>query len=55
MVGAEFRFQLGYSALVRAMTSPFVSQVLLNNERETGHSLQDRTNAVRPEAVAVAE
>ena len=27
-VGAELRFQLGYSALVRAMTSPFVSQVL---------------------------
>lgn len=26
-VGAEVRFQLGYSALVRAMTSPFVSQV----------------------------
>jgi len=26
-VGAEFRFQLGYSALVRAMTSPFVTQV----------------------------
>jgi len=27
LVGAEFRFQLGYSALVRAMTSPFVAQV----------------------------
>ena len=27
LVGAEFRFQLGYSALVRAMTSPFVVQV----------------------------
>ena len=26
-VGREIRFQLGYSALVRAMTSPFVSQV----------------------------
>ena len=26
-VGAEVRFGLGYSALVRAMTSPFVSQV----------------------------
>ena len=26
-VGAEVRFQLGYSALVRAMTSPFVAQV----------------------------
>jgi predicted amino acid racemase len=27
-VGAEFRFGLGYSALVRAMTSPFVSHVI---------------------------
>jgi ornithine racemase len=27
-VGAEIRFQLGYSAVVRAMTSPFVSQVV---------------------------
>lgn len=27
-VGTEVRFQLGYSALVRAMTSPFVSQVM---------------------------
>ena len=26
-VGTEFRFHLGYSALVRAMTSPFVNQV----------------------------
>ena len=39
LVGAEFRFQLGYSALVRAMTSPFVSQVLLDDERETGRTL----------------
>lgn len=29
-VGREIRFQLGYSALVRAMTSPFVSQVTSN-------------------------
>jgi len=28
MVGAELRFQLNYSALVRLMTSPFVSKVL---------------------------
>lgn len=28
-VGAEVRFQLDYSALVRAMTSPFVARVLL--------------------------
>lgn len=27
-VGAEMRFQLNYSALVRAMTSPFVAQVM---------------------------
>lgn len=27
-VGAEIRFQLNYSALVRAMTSPFVAQVM---------------------------
>lgn len=33
LVGAEFRFQLGYSALVRAMTSPFVFQV----HRAQGH------------------
>ena len=26
-VGTEFRFHLGYSALVRAMTSPFVNQI----------------------------
>ncbi len=27
LVGAQLRFHLGYSALVRAMTSPFVTQV----------------------------
>ena len=27
-VGAEITFQLNYSALVRAMTSPFVSKVM---------------------------
>lgn len=31
-VGAEIRFGLGYSALMRAMTSPFVSQVLMGLE-----------------------
>jgi predicted amino acid racemase len=55
LVGAEIRFQLGYSALVRAMTSPFVSQVLLNDEGETGRPRQDRTHAAKPEAVAIAE
>ena len=28
-VGAEFRFHLRYSALVRAMTSPFVNQTFV--------------------------
>ena len=32
-VGAEVRFELGYSALVRAMTSPFVSQVTMSRGR----------------------
>jgi len=34
-VGAEVRFGLGYSALVRAMTSPFVSRV--TSERPLSH------------------
>jgi predicted amino acid racemase len=55
LVGAEFRFQLGYSALVRAMTSPFVSQVLLDDKRETGRTLQAHTYVTKPEAMAVAD
>ena len=35
-VGAEIKFQLNYSALVRAMTSPFVARVVRARER---HSL----------------
>jgi predicted amino acid racemase len=31
-VGAEVRFQLNYSAMVRAMTSPFVSKVLRSSD-----------------------
>jgi predicted amino acid racemase len=54
-VGAELRFGLGYSALVRAMTSPFVSQVLFDDEREPGSVLRARTHVIEPEAVAVAE
>jgi len=35
-VGAEIRFGLGYGALVRAMTSPFVSQVTTANRGVVG-------------------
>jgi predicted amino acid racemase len=47
-VGTELRFGLGYSALVRAMTSPFVSQVLLDEERESGSALRARTHVRLP-------
>ena len=39
-VGAEITFQLNYSALVRAMTSPFVAKVIMpGRHAQKGHPL----------------
>jgi predicted amino acid racemase len=54
-VGVDVRFGLGYSAVVRAMTSPFVSRVLLDDVREMGRTFQARGSVTRPEAQALAE
>ena len=39
-VGAEIRFQLNYSALVRAMSSPFVAKVVKAESRDEGVSFK---------------
>ncbi|MEK6239334.1 MAG: hypothetical protein N2C14_31840, partial [Planctomycetales bacterium] len=40
-VGAEVTFQLNYSALVRAMTSPFVAKIMKKRNNRTPASLLD--------------
>jgi len=46
-VGAEVRFQLNYSALVRAMTSPFVAKVLRGRSNRVPGALSGINNLKR--------